>query len=153
METLERVLAEHPLLQGLEPKDLALITGCASNVRFEAGEFIFREGEEAHSFYLLRHGRVALELYAPDRGPIIIETLREGDVLGWSWLFPPHRWHFDARAVQLTRAISLDGECLRRKCEEDYRLGYEFMKRFAHILVERFQATRVRLLDLYGSHE
>jgi CRP-like cAMP-binding protein len=153
METLERILAEHPLLEGLEPKDLQLITGCASNVRFEPGEFIFHEGEEAKAFYLIRHGRVALEMFTPERGPIIIETLGECDVLGWSWLFPPHRWHFDARAVQLTRAIALDGECIRKKCEEDYRLGYEFMKRFAHILIDRFQATRVRLLDIYGSHE
>ncbi len=152
MDTLERILAEHPFLAELENDYLQLITGCASNVRFEAGDYIFREGEEARQFFLIRHGRVALEIYTPDRGPIIIETLREGDILGWSWLFPPHHWHFDARAVQLTRAIALDGECLRGKCEEDYRLGYEFMKRFAHIIIERFQATRMRLLDLYGTH-
>lgn len=151
METLERILAEHPFLDGLEKDYLQLITGCASNVRFEAGEYVFREGEEARQFFLIRSGRIALEIFNPERGPIIIETLREGDILGWSWLFPPHNWHFDARAVQFTRAIALDGECLRGKCEEDYRLGYEFMKRFSHIIIERFQATRMRLLDLYGT--
>ena len=152
METLERILSEHPLLEGLEKSHVQVIVGCASNIRFDAGQFIFHEGEEAKQFYLIRHGRVALEIFTPDRGPIIIETLREGDILGWSWLFPPYYWHFDARAIELTRAIALDGECLRNKCEEETKLGYEFMKRFAHIVVQRFQATRLRLLDLYGSH-
>jgi CRP-like cAMP-binding protein len=150
METLEPVLAEHPFLKGLDPKHLHLIVGCASNVRFNAGEFIFREGEEANEFYILRHGKVALEVFSPERGPIIIDTLVEGEVLGWSWLIPPYIWHFDARAVELTRAIALDGKCLRTKCEEDHDLGYELLKRFAHIIEQRLQATRLRLLDVYG---
>ncbi len=152
MQTLEAILAEHPFLQGLEPRHLSLIVGCASNVRFNAGDFIFREGEEANEFYVIRHGKVALEVFAPDRGPIIIDTLVEGEVLGWSWLIPPYIWHFDARAAELTRAIALDGKCLRQKCEDDHDLGYELLKRFAHIMEQRLQATRLRLLDLYGVH-
>ncbi len=153
METLESILAEHPLLEGFEESYLHLITGCAANVRFDAGDYIYHEGDEAKKFYLIRHGRIAIEIFTPERGPIIIETLRDGDVLGWSWLFPPHRWLFDARALELTRAISIDGECLRGKCEEDCKLGYRFMERFARLIIQRLQATRVRLLDMYGSHK
>lgn len=152
METLERILAEHPFFNGLKTHYLQLIVGCASNVRFNAGEFIFHEGEEANEFYLIRHGKVALEIFAPPRGPLTIQTIGEGEILGFSWLIPPHRWRFDARALELTRAIALDGKCLRTKCEEDQGLGYQLMKRFAHIVEQRLQATRLQLLDLYGSH-
>ena len=150
METLERILIEHPFFKGLETQYLQLIIGCASNVRFNAGQFIFREGEEANQFYLIRYGKVALEIFSPNRGPITIQTLREGEVLGWSWLFPPYQWHFDARALELTRAIALDGECLRKKCEEDHNLGYELTKRFAQIIEQRLEFTRLQLLDVYG---
>ena len=152
MQTLEPILAEHPFFKNLDRRYLELIVGCASNVRFNAGEFIFREGEEADRFYIIRHGKIALEVFAPDRGPLTIQTIGEGDVLGWSWLFPPYRWHFDARALELTRAIALDGKCLREKCEEDHDLGYELVKRFAQIIMERLQATRLQLLDVYGVH-
>lgn len=152
METLERILAEHPFFNGLKTHYLQLIVGCASNVRFNAGEFIFHEGGEANEFYLIRHGKVALEIFVPDRGPLTIQTMGEGEILGFSWLIPPHRWRFDARALELTRAIALDGKCLRTKCEEDQGLGYQLMKRFAHIVEQRLQATRLQLLDLYGSH-
>lgn len=150
METLENTLAEHPFFHGLEPRYLQLAVGCASNVRFDAGEFILREGEEANHFYLIRHGKVALEVFAPNRGSLAIQTLEEGDILGWSWLIPPYQWRFDARAVELTRAIALDGKCLRAKCEEDHDLGYELLKRFTAILGQRLDATRFQLLDLYG---
>lgn len=152
MQTLGPLLAEHPFLKGLDPRHLQVIVGCASNVRFDAGQFIFREGEEANQFYIIRHGKVSLEVFAPGRGSITIQTVGEGEVLGWSWLFPPYHWHFDARALELTRAIAFDGKCLRTKCEEDHDLGYELVKRFAHILVERLQATRLQLLDVYGVH-
>ncbi|RMG54690.1 MAG: cyclic nucleotide-binding domain-containing protein [Acidobacteria bacterium] len=150
METLRPLLAEHPFFEGLEPRHLDLIVGCAINVRFDAGTFIFREGEEANAFYIIRHGQVALEIFVPQRGPLTIQTIGQGEVLGWSWLFPPYHWHFDARAVTLTRAIALDGQCLRAKCEEDHDLGYQLVKRFAHIIMQRLQATRLQLLDVYG---
>jgi CRP/FNR family transcriptional regulator, cyclic AMP receptor protein len=150
IRTLERVLTQHAFFQGLDPQYVELITACAANVRFGAGEVIFREGEPADRFYIIRRGRVSLEVFVPERGQIMVETLDEGDVLGWSWLFPPYRWQFDARALELTRAIALDGQCLRGKCEEDPRLGYELMKRFAQIMVGRLQSTRIRLLDLYN---
>ncbi len=148
MQTLEPILADHPFFRDLSPEHLALVAGCASNVRFEAGEFLFHEGEEADEFYLIRHGRVALEIHTPDRGPIVLQTLTEGDVLGWSWLVPPYGWRFDARAVDLVRAIALDGKCLRAKCDRDHDLGYDLMQRIATIMEQRLQATRLQLLEM-----
>lgn len=151
METLEGILAEHPFLHGLARPHLELIVGCASNVRFDPGQFLFHEGEEADRFYVIRQGKVRVEMFAPGRGPITIQTVDDGDILGWSWLLAPYQWHFDAQAVELTRAIALDGECLRTKCERDHDLGYEMLKRFAHIMEQRLDATRLQLLDLYGN--
>jgi len=150
LETLEPIIRQHPFLQGLEPQYLKLIVGCASNMRFKAGQLLFHEGEEANQFYMIREGKVALEIPAGPR-PIVIQTVREGDVLGWSWLVPPYRWRFDARALDPTRAIALDGKCLRTKSEEDHNLGYELMKRFSNVMVERLEATRLQLLDVYGA--
>ena len=152
METLEGIVAEHPFFKDLAAEHVRLITGCASNVRFEAGRFIFREGAEAQEFYLIRQGHVGLEMFAPERGHITVETLGEGDILGWSWLIPPYTWHFDARALELTRAIALDGKCLRKKCEEDHDLGYELMRRFLGVLTLRLEATRLQLVELYAAH-
>jgi CRP-like cAMP-binding protein len=151
MESLEPILAKHAFFEGLEPEYLKLLVGCASNERFPSGAYIFRQGEEASHFYLIRQGRVALEIHAPQR-PIVIETLDGDDILGWSWLIPPYLWRFDARIVEPTRAIALDGKCLRAKCEEDHDLGYELLKRFAHIVTQRLQATRMQLLDVYAAH-
>lgn len=151
METLERVLSAHPFFRDLERGHLALLVGCAANVRFAAGELLFRAGGEANQFYVLREGKVALEISAPGRTPIIVQTFREGEVVGLAWLIPPYHWHFDARAVEPTRAIALDGKCMRAKCEADHDLGYELLKRFAQIIEERLEATRLQLLDVYGN--
>ena len=151
MENLESIIEEHPFFQGMRKEHLDLLVGCATNVRYEPGKYILREGEEAHQFFLIRYGRAALELATPNKGPMIIETLSEGDILGWSWLVPPYQWHYDARAVELTRMIALDGRCLRRKIESDHDLGYEVLRRFSEIMVRRFQNTRLQLMDIYGN--
>ena len=152
MYTMESIITEHPFFQGLAPEHLILIAGCARNVRFNAGEAIFREGDVADQFYLIRHGMAALEILMPGRGPVTLQTIHENDVLGWSWLVEPYRWHYHARALELTSAISFDGICLRGKCEEDHDLGYELMKRFATIITERLQATRIHMLDVYAAN-
>jgi CRP-like cAMP-binding protein len=149
MQTLESVLAEHRFLKGLARPHLLELVDCASNVRFEAGQYIFHQGEEANAFYAIRQGKVALEVFVPERGAVVIEMVTEGDVLGWSWLIPPHRWRFDARAVELTRALAFDGTCLRTRCEEDPDFGYELLKRFSRVITERLEATRLQLLDVY----
>jgi CRP-like cAMP-binding protein len=151
METLERIIAEHPFFSGLESYYTGLLVGCAANARFAGGTYIFKEGEEANEFYLIRSGKVALEIFAPQRKPIVVATLAEGDVLGWSWLFPPYLWKFHAHATVETRAIMLDGKCLRTKCEQNHDLGYEVLKRFSQIVAQRLEATRLQLLDVYAA--
>ncbi|MBI1792022.1 MAG: cyclic nucleotide-binding domain-containing protein [Acidobacteria bacterium] len=151
LDTLEPVLKQHTFLIYLEPRHVETLVGCAGNRRFEPGEYLCREGEPADLFFLLRAGQVALEFRVPQRGPLRVETLGEGDVLGWSWLVAPHHWHFDARAVTPVRALALDGKCLRRKCEEDHELGYQLLKRFASLIERRLEATRLQLLDTYGA--
>jgi len=150
MEDLQRILGEHPSLKGLDEKYIQLLVTCASNVVFKKGEYIFREGEPADNFYLIRKGKVLIEVNFPPKGSLIIRSRDEGELFGWSWLVPPYKWHFDARAVELTRAISIDGKCLRGKCEDDHDLGYQIMKRFVQIISERLEATRLQLMDIYG---
>lgn len=150
MKDLGPYIREHKFLQGMSDDNFELLLGCASNVKFEPGEYICREGQEADKFYFVRHGRMAIELNLISQGAVTIQTIDPGEVLGWSWLFPPYLWHFDIRATELTRAIAMDAVCLRTKCEEDHDLGYEMMKRFAHVMTKRLAATRFQLLDVYG---
>ncbi len=151
MENLEGILRQHPFLSGMNAEHIKLLAGCASNVVFKAGEFVFREGEPANAFYFIRQGKVQVETHIPQKGTLIIRTRTDGEVFGWSWLVPPYRWHFDSRAVDLTRALCLDGKCLREKCEKDHDFGYEMMKRFSMVIAERLEATRLQLMDVYGN--
>jgi CRP-like cAMP-binding protein len=148
-QTLEPLLRRHEFFAGLDPQYLALLTGCAANVAFPAGAFLFREGTPAEKFFLITDGTVALEIAAPGQ-VVTVQTLREGEVAGFSWLMGPHQWQFDGRAVTRVRAIEMDGACLRAKCESDPRLGFDLMQRFARLALRRLQATRLQLLDVYG---
>lgn len=150
MTGLADMLAEHPFARGLEPEQLALLVGCATSLRFEAGQAMFKSGDAADRFYLIRTGDVAIEIHEPGRGRLTVETVGEGDVVGWSWLVPPHRWLFDGRAVNSCRVVSLDGACLRGKCEANHDLGYELLRRVAAVVGERLAGARLQLLDLYG---
>ncbi len=153
MQSLEPIVAQLPLFKDMKREHIALITGCASNVRYEAGQFVGREGQPADKFWVVREGRMALEIHAPGRGALTIHTVGENEVLGWSWLLPPHQWHFDAHALTDTRALMFDGKCLRGKFAADYELGYELMRRFAQIIVQRLEAASLQLLDLYGEQD
>jgi CRP-like cAMP-binding protein len=150
MRTLETLITESPLFVGLDDEQLALVAGCGRNVVFGAGERLFREGDPADAFFLVRHGLVALDTYVPNRGALTVDTVGAGEIAGWSWLVPPHRWHFTGRAVESVRAVAFDGACLRGKCDDDLVLGYDLLTRFAQVLVERLQATRFQLMDVYG---
>ncbi|HZD75182.1 MAG TPA: cyclic nucleotide-binding domain-containing protein [Actinomycetota bacterium] len=133
--TLERLLADQA-------------TG--TPVRFPAGAYLFREGETADRLLLMRSGRVALELLVPGRGPLIIDTIRDGQALGLSWIGPPRRWQFDARALEPVEAVAFDGAALLAACERDPRLGYQLTLRLAEVMLRRMQSARLRLIDLYG---
>jgi CRP/FNR family transcriptional regulator, cyclic AMP receptor protein len=151
MQTIDALLRDSPAFSCLDVDMLPVIAGCASNVQYRENEVIFREGDAANTFLLVRHGTVALETFVPATGPMLIETVGPGELVGWSWLFAPYRWQFDARALSDVRATSFDGACLRTKCEEDPVLGYDVMQCFARVMIERLQWTRLRLLDVYGN--
>jgi CRP-like cAMP-binding protein len=150
-ENLTTIIKNHPFLKGLDDKHLETLLSCVTNVRFQEGEYLHHEGQEAKKFYLIRSGRVALEINARERGTLRIQTIGENEVLGWSWLIAPFRWRFDVRALEDVRAFSLDGICLRNKCDTNSDFGYEMLKRFSLIMSRRLDATRLQLLDMYGS--
>ena len=150
MKTLESVLTQHPFFANLDESYLKLVTGCAANVRFAAGQFIYKHNEDADQFYIIRQGKVALEICPPGKTPVTVQTVSEGEILGWAWLMPPYRQYYDAQAIELTRAIALDGKCLRKKCEEDKDLGYELLKRLLPIIGKSMEASRLQLVDMYG---
>jgi len=150
MKTIADLIAEHKFFQGLPPADLEFLAGCARNVHFETGQRLLTEGQPADEFFVIRSGRVVLGYHDPDRGDLVVDTLDGGDVVGWSWLFEPHRWHFDADAAEPVSAVAFDATCLRAKCDSDMRLCYELTQRFARLVVERLEATRLRMLDVYG---
>jgi CRP/FNR family transcriptional regulator, cyclic AMP receptor protein len=128
-----------------------LAATCAKELHVETDEQLCREGQPATEFFEIRRGVVALEIVVPGRDALLIETLHDGDLLGWSWLYEPHRWQFDARATAPCDLRVFDGACVRAACEADPELGYAFMQRFAAVMVERLQATRLQLLDVYGN--
>ena len=149
MSDLERVLSGIPFLEGLADKPIALLAQCASEVQFKAGSRLLREGQPADLFYILTQGSVSIEVQGGARGPLLIQTIDQGEVLGWSWLVNPYVWHFDARAMVATRAIAIDANKLRAHCESNHEFGYEMLRRFVPIVVQRLEAARMQLLDLF----
>jgi CRP/FNR family cyclic AMP-dependent transcriptional regulator len=144
------LLAAHPFVVGMEESQLQRIAECAVKVvEFAPEQVIFHAGGIARVMYLLRRGDVALEVVAPGTGTRIVTTLSGGDVLGWSWMFPPYRWAFDGRALTPTEAIVIDGEKLRQCAGADHELGYQVVWRVAREMADRLQATRFQLLDVY----
>ncbi len=145
-KSLAELVAEHPFLAGMSAEHLTILTDCAMRAHFNMGDVIFREGDPANRFYLIRSGHVALESYVKDRPSVRIQTIGAGEVLGWSWLFAPYYWHFDARALEPTEAIFFYGTRLRELAEVNHSLGYELMKRMTGVVIQRLQATRRQLL-------
>jgi CRP/FNR family cyclic AMP-dependent transcriptional regulator len=141
------ITAEHPFLKGLSPAYLQILARSAMLKEFAAGEMIFAEGDMANRFYLILDGKVALESSNAGHEPVLVQEIGPGDVLGWSWLFPPYYWHFNARATEPTKAIFFYGTRLREQSEEDPAFGYELMKRISEIVINRLQATRKQLLE------
>jgi CRP-like cAMP-binding protein len=146
--TLEKILDEHPLFKGMKEEHLRTLVESATVVRFEPGDVIFEEGDPAHRFYLIRTGRVALQLVSYRIEPFTLMTLEEGDIIGWSWLFPPYRWKFTAKTLDVIRAISIDGRRVCARFDEDHDFGYEVMKRFARIIEDRVEALSVHLVAI-----
>ena len=150
MRTLNDLLRTHPIFHDFSSSFIADIAECSQEKEFEPDQYIFWSGHEADYFYILREGAVALQARTPDKGMVTVETLHNGDVMGWSWLFPPYKWHYDAQALEPTTAVVIDARCIKGKCESNHELGYELMLRFGRIVVDRLMATRMRMLDIFS---
>jgi CRP/FNR family cyclic AMP-dependent transcriptional regulator len=146
-KSVQAIVTAHPFLKDLSPHQHRLLGDLAMQCHFAPGELIFREGDPANRFYLIKTGKVVLESYVRDQGTVPIQTIGPGELLGWSWMFPPYYWHFDARAVEPTEAIFFYGTPLRTECEADHDLGYELLKRMSEVMIQRLQGTRRQLLE------
>lgn len=151
MRTINELLHEHPFFAGLDAETVDLLAGCAHNVHAHPGDVMFREGEVADAFYVVRSGRVSIQIHRPAGGAIIVDTVESGEVVGWSWLLDPPRWHFDAVASLETSAVRFEAECLREKCEADPAVGYAFLKQVDKVMAHRLTAARAQLLDVYAA--
>ncbi|MCG2580288.1 MAG: cyclic nucleotide-binding domain-containing protein [Marinobacter sp.] len=153
MKNIAQIVCEHPFFHGLDGEFCDLVCGCARNVRFNPGDYLFHEGGDADYLYLIRYGQVTLEIAVPGKPSVRFQTLHDGDLVGVSWVLPPYHWAYDARAITLTRAIAMDARCLRKKCDDDPVLGYDVLKRVLPILTSRLHATQMQILDVYGAPE
>ena len=149
-EPLAVRVALHPFLAGMNRRHLTLLTDCAVARHYNKGQTILREGEFANGFYLIETGKVALESEANFRESIAIQTIGGGNLLGWSWMFPPYVWQFTARAVEPTTALFFYAAILREYCEKDHSLGYELLKRISAVMVTRLQAAHDQLVSIYS---
>jgi len=151
-EPMAARVALHPFLAGINRTQLALLTDCAIAAHFKKGQTILREGDFANRFYLIESGKVLLESDEGLGAPVVVDTIGPGDLLGWSWMFPPYVWHFTARAAEPTEAIFFYGTILREYCERDHSLGYELFKRITPVMLRRLQAARKKMLAVhYGT--
>ena len=152
MKKVESLLAEHPFTKNMNIAYLEKIAGCASQLDLMGGKYVFRQGESAQEFYLILSGSVEIELFSAIGGPVVLEKIGGGSVLGWSWLISPYRWHFDARTVEPVSALKIDAVRLRNLEEFDGKFGYEILKRFLEIIGDRLESERTKLVDLYAAH-
>jgi len=151
-EPMATRVALHPFLAGINRTQLALLTDCAIAAHFKKGQTILREGDFANRFYLIESGKVLLESDEGLGAPVVVDTIGPGDLLGWSWMFPPYVWHFTARAAEPTEAIFFYGTILREYCERDHSLGYELFKRITPVMLRRLQVARKKMLAVhYGT--
>lgn len=151
MGNINAILKEHRFFKGLKKEYFELILKLAREVEFKAGDVIFKEGGPADYFYLIKKGLVAIEIMSGTNQPVTIQTIQAGDILGWSWLIPPHRSRFNCRAAQDTQLIAFDGKHLREKCEANPDFGYELLKRLAEVFTQRLEATRLQLVNVYDN--
>ena len=149
MNQFEDILEKHPFFKDLKQEHLDILADCCGQKKFNPGEIVGHEGEPADYFYLVQEGKVAIQIHAPNKGVITLQTVGPGDIIGWSWLFPPYKWSFDIKAITATKTLAMNGKCLRQKCEDNPDFGYPIMKKFSQVLIQRLKATRMQILDLY----
>ncbi|MFA6093793.1 MAG: cyclic nucleotide-binding domain-containing protein [Elusimicrobiota bacterium] len=145
---LGSILRAHPFFKDIKESYVDLLTGCAANHRFEAKEYLFRAEEEADKFFLIRQGSVALELPRSGAKDITIQTVGADELVGWSWLIPPYRWHLSAQAQETVLALSFDGKCIRGKFDKDPEMGYVFYKKFSVLMAQRMEETFLQMVGI-----
>ncbi|MFP4635585.1 MAG: cyclic nucleotide-binding domain-containing protein [Nitriliruptoraceae bacterium] len=148
-DPVQIALASHPFCDGMEAEHIAMLSRGASERTLATDQYVIRHGHEADALYLVVEGAVALEVSDPTRGPMTIETIHTGDVIGWSWLFPPRSWAFDGRCLTPSRFLRLDGDELRQLIDRHPTLGRDLVLRLGRVVVERLQSARVQLLDVH----
>jgi len=148
-QSLSRSLKKQKLISELADEHIEFLAGCTKNVRYQEGEYLFREGDEADWLYIVRKGKVSLEIQDPARGVIVVETLHSGELIGWATIFPPYRWHLDARAARDTLVFAVDGKCLRSKLDEDHSFGSAFTRMMLREVHRRLERVRLQVLDVY----
>ncbi len=151
MENIINSIAEKPFFRDLKHEYIEFLALNSVKKEFNPFDFIFKIGESADHFYLVEKGSVAIELFSSEKGVIRIQTIGEGDILGWSWMLPPYKWHFEARTVEDTTLICFDGKKVLQECEKNQGFGYEILKRYMVVMAERLEASRFQLLDVYGT--
>ena len=149
IKSIKEVISNQPFFKGLDDQYLQLFAGCASNKRFIEGEFLLKENQPSTQFFIIKEGKVVIELFSGNKGTIRIQTLSDGDLVGWTWLFPPYKNQFDAMALTPTKVIAFEGNCLQKKCKDDYKFGYEMLSRVTAVIIERLRNTRLQLIDIY----
>jgi CRP-like cAMP-binding protein len=149
MESHVQSLLGHPFFKGMKEEDVRTIADCGEDASFEVGQVIFRQNETAIRFFVILEGAVSLEIQSGEQAPLVIQTRGGGSVLGWSWIFPGEEWKFNATVLKPVKAIVINTPCLHSKIKNDTELGFELMRRFAGIMVDRLQATRLQLMDIY----
>lgn len=148
-QQLSEYLAGHNLLEGLDEEYIDMIAGLATEKRYGTQETVFSRDAAAEEFYIVKEGKVLVEIPSLFGAPVIIQPVAEGQVLGWSWLVPPYRWHFEAVAEVPSTLIVVDGVALREKCEQDNRLGFQLLKRFSRLMMDRLENARRQVIDSY----
>ncbi|MBA1148621.1 cyclic nucleotide-binding domain-containing protein [Ectothiorhodospiraceae bacterium WFHF3C12] len=151
MDDLAQVFAEEPFFSGFSDAQLRRLAGLARPEVYQNGRYLIRQNGSADRFMLITTGHVVLKAFVPQRGMVPLETLGPGDPLGWSWLAPPYKWHYDGRALERTEVIAFEAEGLRQAMEQDHELGYRLQKRMIEVIAHRLQAARLQSLDLYGN--
>jgi CRP/FNR family transcriptional regulator, cyclic AMP receptor protein len=142
-------IASHPFCAGLDAAAVTTLADGASELSFTTGDLVLQHGHDADAMYLLLEGDVSVEVADPAHETLTIETLHAGDPLGWSWLYPPHTWAFDARCLGPTRTVRLDAGHLRRLIDQDPAFGRDLALRMGRVVVERLQFARAQLVEAH----
>jgi len=153
MENMELILANHPFFDGISADFIPDLAIHADMVTFEAGDLLFQEGGDADKFYLIMKGKVAIYSAVSNNDGITIQTVENGEILGWSWITPPYTYKFSAAALSQVEAIVLNAKEVRTECELDVELGYELLKLMVHAVSDRLEQTRLQLLDIYATNQ